>query len=128
MALLLPKYYALVDAGHVDSALELVEPDVRFAILLPGRAVRGSSPEDLGGYLSGRGDVVRRHVVREATRQGQLEFVYGTVVEDVNTVTGHYLAVARISTEGLMVGYQVAFDPELGLFSGFGESVPEVSA
>ncbi|GAA3681734.1 hypothetical protein GCM10022237_45740 [Nocardioides ginsengisoli] len=111
----LVRYYAAVDAGDFDTALALVAPDVRSAILLPGAAVRGEGREGLRDYLSGRGDVVRRHVPQRESVVGDLEFVYGAVVEDESTVTGHFLAAAKIGPDGLIAGYQVAFDPELGL-------------
>lgn len=111
----LVKYYAAVDADDFDTAMSLVSPDVRFAILLPGRDVRGEGRQGLIDYLSGRGDVVRRHVPRRESVSDDLEFVYGAVVEDDLTTTGHFLAAARVGEDGLITGYQVAFDPDLAL-------------
>ncbi|HMT49136.1 nuclear transport factor 2 family protein [uncultured Dietzia sp.] len=113
----LVSYYARVDSGDLDSGLALLAPDVSFAILLPGSAVRGTDREGVRRYLEGRGPVDRRHVPTHATRTGELEFVYGAVVEDGVKITGHFLASARIDRDGLIAGYQVAFDPELGLAS-----------
>lgn len=110
-------YYAKIDAGDLDGGLELLAPGVSFAIILPGTAVRGENREGVRAYLEGRGPVDRRHVPTHATREGELEFVYGAVVEDGVTITGHFLASARIDDDGLIAGYQVAFDPELGLIS-----------
>lgn len=111
----LVRYYAAVDASDFDSGMALVTPDVEFAILLPGRAVRGIGRKDLVAYLSGRGDVVRRHVPQRSSIAGNVEFVYGAVLEDETTVTGHFLAAARIGDDRLISAYQVVFDPELGL-------------
>jgi ketosteroid isomerase-like protein len=111
----LEQYYASVDAGDIDHAMSLVAPDVRFAILLPGKAVRGADRQGLVDYLSGRGEVVRRHVVSRSSRDGDLEFVYGKVVEDARTTTGHFLAAVHRDEAGLISSYQVSFDPELGL-------------
>lgn len=111
----LVQYYAAVDAGDLDTAMSLVSPDVRFAILLPGRDVRGQGREGLLDYLAGRGAVVRRHVPRRESVSEDLEFVYGAVVEDSMTTTGHFLAAARVGEDGLITGYQVAFDPDLAL-------------
>ncbi|MER7605192.1 nuclear transport factor 2 family protein [Nocardioides sp. NPDC127503] len=111
----LVRYYAAVDASDFDTGMALVTPDVEFAILLPNRAVRGIGREDLVAYLSGRGDVVRRHVPQRSSVAGNLEFVYGAVLEDETTVTGHFLAAARLGDDGLISAYQVAFDPKLGL-------------
>ncbi|AVZ39817.1 MULTISPECIES: nuclear transport factor 2 family protein [unclassified Dietzia] len=110
-------YYAHVDSGDLESGLALLSPDVSFAILLPGTAVRGTDRDGVRRYLEGRGPIDRRHVPTHATRTGELEFVYGAVVEDGVTITGHFLASARIDEDGLISGYQVAFDPELGLVS-----------
>ncbi|WP_340539926.1 nuclear transport factor 2 family protein [Nocardioides sp. GXZ039] len=111
----LERYYAAVDADRIDDAMTLVAEDVRFAILLPARAVRGEGRQGLVDYLSGRGDVVRRHVPKRSAVSEDVEFVYGSVVEDEQTVTGHFLASARVGSDGLISAYQVAFDPELGL-------------
>lgn len=118
----LERYYALVDAGDIDLAMTLVAPDVTFAILLPGNAVRGTDRQGLIGYLNGRGEVVRRHVVRRSSGDGDLEFVYGNVVEGGRTTTGHFLAAAHLTEAGLLGGYQVSFDPELGLLPATRES------
>ncbi|MET3860451.1 ketosteroid isomerase-like protein [Dietzia sp. 2505] len=110
-------YYSRVDSGDLEAGLTLLSPDVTFAILLPGSAVRGTDRDGVRRYLEGRGPIDRRHVPTHATRTGELEFVYGAVVEDGVTITGHFLASARIDDDGLITGYQVAFDPELGLVS-----------
>lgn len=110
-------YYDRIDSGDLDSGLALLTRDVTFAILLPGTAVRGTDREGVRRYLEGRGPVDRRHVPTHATRSGELEFVYGAVVEDGVTITGHFLATARIDEGGLITGYQVAFDPDFGLAS-----------
>ncbi|WP_295647572.1 nuclear transport factor 2 family protein [uncultured Dietzia sp.] len=110
-------YYERIDSGDLDGGLELLADGVSFAIILPGTAVRGEDRQGVREYLEGRGPVDRRHVPTHATREGELEFVYGAVVEDGVTITGHFLASARIGEDGLITGYQVAFDPELGLAS-----------
>lgn len=111
----LTRYYAAVDAGDFDTAMGLLAPDVRSVILLPGQTVRGTSRENLLAYLSGRGDVVRRHVPLRETSEGDLEFVYGKVVEDERVTTGYFLASVRIDADDRIATYQVAFDTELSL-------------
>ena len=111
----LSRYYAAVDAGDFDTAMALLDPDVRSAILLPGGAVRGEGRQALRDYLSGRGEVVRRHVLLRETVVDGLEFAYGAVVDDETTTTGHFIAAASLGKDGLVTGYQVAFDPELSL-------------
>ena len=114
--LTLVQYYERVDAGRIEEAMELVAPEATFSIVLPGRAVRGTGRSGLVDYLSGRGDVVRRHVPQRTVATEDAEFVYGAVVEDDSTTTGHFLAAVRIDGDGLIAAYQVAFDPEHALF------------
>jgi hypothetical protein len=109
------RYYAAVDSGDIDAALRMVAPDVGFAIMLPGAVRRGQDREGIADYLRGRGDVQRAHVPLRTGTDGDLEFVYGAVVEDSTTTTGHFLASARVTPDGLIGAYQVAFDPELRL-------------
>jgi ketosteroid isomerase-like protein len=109
------RYYTAVDSGDIDDALRLLAPDVQFAILLPGTVRRGHDRQGLGDYLRGRGDVQREHVPLRSAVDGDLEFVYGAVIEDSVTTTGHFLASVRVDSEGLIATYQVAFDPELQL-------------
>lgn len=111
----LVRYYAAVDSGDLDTAMTFLAHDVRSAILLPGKAVRGTCREDLRRYLTGRGDVVRRHVPLRESVADDLEFVYGKVVEDERTTTGYFLASVRIGDDGLIAAYQVSFDTELSL-------------
>ena len=110
----LERYYALVDSGDFDAAMELLHPEASFAILLPGGGVRGDSRDDIRTYLEGRGPVVRRHVPLRSSTAGDLDFVYGSVLEDETTTTGHFLAAARV-VDGQITGYQVSFDPDLTL-------------
>jgi hypothetical protein len=110
----LARYYAAIDADDFDTAMSLLDPGVRSVILLPGRAVRGEGRQALRDYLSGRGDVVRRHVVLRETATDGLEFVYGAVY-DGDARTGHFLAAVSLGRDGLVTAYQVAFDPELAL-------------
>jgi len=114
----LVQYYQRVDAGEIDTAMELVASDVTFAIVLPGAALRGTDRSGLVDYLSRRGDVVRRHVPQRTAVAEDAEFVYGAVVEDDTTTTGHFLAAVRLDADGLIAAYQVAFDPEHALFPG----------
>ena len=114
----LVQYYQRVDAGEIDTAMELVAPDVTFAIVLPGAALRGNDRSGLVDYLSRRGDVVRRHVPQRTAVAEDAEFVYGAVVEDDTTTTDHFLAAVRLDADGLIAAYQVAFDPEHALFPG----------
>jgi hypothetical protein len=85
---------------------------------LPAGVNRGNTREGLIGYLTGRGDVVRRHVPLRTSRDADVEFVYGAVVEDHTRTTGHFLASVRIDADGLIAAYHVSFDTELALVAG----------
>jgi len=113
--LTLAAYYAAVDGARLDEALTHLADDVRFSIVVPTGTVRGEGHDGIRGYFSGRGDVDRRHVPLRMSRADDLEFVYGAVVEDGVRTTGHFLASAHLNADGLIDGYQVAFDPELAL-------------
>lgn len=109
------QYYADVDAGDFTAAAARLHPRVRFAIHLPDGARRGGTREELMAYLSGRGPVDRAHRPLRASVDGDLEQVYGAVLEDGTRTTGHFLAAVRIDDAGLIAAYQVSFDTELAL-------------
>lgn len=111
----LTRYYADVDDGDFTAAAARLHPQVEFAIHLPAGARRGNTREELIGYLAGRGPVDRAHHPLRTSAVGDLEFVYGAVVEDGTRTTGHFLAAVRIDDAGLIASYQVSFDVELAL-------------
>lgn len=113
----LARYYAAVDKGDFEAAGAMLHPRVTFAVHLPAGATRGTTREELIGYLAGRGPVVRRHVLLRTSRDGDFEFVYGAIVEDETRCTGHFLASVRIDPEGLIAAYHVSFDTELALLT-----------
>ena len=115
--LTLLRYYAAVDGGEVEAALALTSPTIAFAIVVPTGGVRGQGHADLADYLRGRGDVDRRHVPLRTGTDGDVEFVYGAIVEDGTRTTGHFVAAARVDADGLLAAYHVAFDPELALLA-----------
>jgi hypothetical protein len=109
----LSRYYGALDADRLDDALAILSPGVTFTITLPGGARRGHSREDMRGYLEGRG-VVRTHVILRESHDTDVDFVYGAVTEG-ETLTGRFLAGARIGSDGLIHSYQVTFDTEHAL-------------
>lgn len=113
--LALLRYYEAVDRGDLQAALALASPSITFAITVPSGVVRGQDTAGLADYLDGRGQVDRRHVPLRTSTDGDLEFVYGRIVEDGTRTTGHFVAAARVDAHGLLAAYQVAFDPELAL-------------
>jgi ketosteroid isomerase-like protein len=111
----LVQYYAAVDAGDLDAAMALVDPDVVVAMSLPGATRHTTGRDGLLGYLSGRGDVDRRHIPLRVSVAGDVEFVHGSVLEDGVTTTGHFLGAVSLTHEGLIGRYQVVFDPGFSL-------------
>lgn len=107
----LARYYRAVDEDRIDDALAMLDPDVRFTIVLPAGARRGHGRTEMGGYLGGRGVSDRAHVVLRQSRDDDVEFVYGKVTEGPTT-TGRFLSGVRLGTDGLIASYQVTFDTE----------------
>jgi hypothetical protein len=106
----LARYYRALDEDRIDDAVAMLDPEVRFVIVLPGGARRGDGREDMRAYLTGRG-VVRTHVILRETHEADVDFVYGAVTEGEAT-TGRFLAGARIGADGLVASYQVTFETE----------------
>ena len=108
----LVRYYEYLDAGDTEAALSLMAPDVAFVMAIPAGARRGADRSGLADYIGSRGDVVRRHAILRTSRDQDVEFVYGAVVDDGTRVTGHFLAAARITATGSIGAYHVTFEPE----------------
>jgi hypothetical protein len=113
----LSRYYGAIDADRIDDALAMLDPDVRFAMVLPSGVTRGRRRDDMGAYLGGRGVPDRVHHVLRESRDGDVEFLYGKVT-DGGTATGRFLSGARIGPDGLITSYQVTFDTEHVLAEG----------
>ena len=107
----LSRYYRAVDEDRIDDALAMLDPDVRFAMVLPSGAKRGQGRSDMGAYLGGRSVSDRAHVVLRQSREDDVEFVYGKVTEGATT-TGRFLSGVRLGSDGLIASYQVTFDTE----------------
>ena len=113
----LARYYGTLDGGEIDAALELLDPDVEFTIVLPTGTRRGTGRADMGGYLRGREVPDRAHVVLRESRVDDVEFLYGKVT-DGGTTTGRFLSGVRLGADGLIASYQVTFDTEHVLVEG----------
>ena len=113
----LSRYYRALDDGRIDDALQLLDPDLRFVMVLPSGTRRGHGREDMGAYLGGRGVPDRAHVVIRQSRDDDVEFLYGRVT-DGGTTTGRFLSSARVGADGLIVSYEVTFDTEHVLVEG----------
>lgn len=107
----LARYYRALDDGRIDDALELLDPGVRFVMVLPTGTRRGHGRADMDGYLRGRGVPDRAHVVLRESRDDDVEFIYGKVT-DGGTTTGRFLSGVRVGADGLIASYQVTFDTE----------------
>lgn len=104
----LREYLASMDGQRPEQTLDLLEPDFRFLIALPGKEVTGRSREDFAAYIAGRNPVDRAHEVLRYSRDGDLETVYGVVTER-GRYTGSFLSAAVVSPGGLLARYQSFF-------------------
>ncbi|MEV0408050.1 nuclear transport factor 2 family protein [Actinoallomurus sp. NPDC050550] len=107
-------YLASMDSQHPEQTLELLEPDFRFLIALPGREVTGTSRDDFAAYIAGRNPVDRAHEVLRYSRDGDTEIVYGVVTER-GRYTGSFLSAAVVSPGGLLARYQAFFSTSFQL-------------
>jgi hypothetical protein len=112
--MVLPEYMARLDADQPAEALELMEPDLRFLLALPGRQIGGESREDFADYITTRKPVDRVHNIMRRAVDGDLEIVYGVVTEQ-GEVTGSFLSAARVSPAGRMRRYLSFFDTSFQL-------------
>jgi len=101
-------YMASMDSRHPERTLDLLEPDFRFLIALPGKEVIGKSREDFAAYIAGRNPVERAHEILRYSRDGDVETVYGVVTEG-GRYTGSFLSASVVSPGGLMARYQSFF-------------------
>ena len=113
----LSRYYGALDEDRIDDALDLLDPDVAFVMVLPAGTRRGRGRDEMRTYLSGRGVPDRAHVVLRQSRDDDVEFVYGKVTEG-STTTGRFLSGVRLGSDGLIASYQVTFDAEHVLVEG----------
>ena len=113
----LARYYRAVDEDRIDDALAMLDPDVRFTIVLPAGTRRGQGRDAMGDYLGGRGVSNRAHVVLRQSRDDDVEFLYGAVTEGATT-TGRFLSGVRLGGDGLIASYQVTFETEHVLVEG----------
>jgi hypothetical protein len=113
----LARYYRAVDEARIDDALAMLDPDVRFTMVLPAGTRRGVGRSEMGDYLTGRGVSDRAHVVLRQSQDADVEFVYG-LVADGSTTTGRFLSGVRLGVDGLIASYQVTFDTEHVLVEG----------
>ncbi|MCL7379928.1 nuclear transport factor 2 family protein [Streptomyces sp. 35G-GA-8] len=108
MAGVLRAYMARMDSDHPEQALDLLVPDFRFRIALPGHETTGWSKDDFAAYLAGRNAVERSHEILRHGCDGDLETAYGVVTESGKAV-GSFLSAAVITPDGRMARYQSYF-------------------
>lgn len=106
--MVLRAYFAGMDSPHPERTLDLLEPDFRFLIALPGKEITGTSREDFAAYIAGRNPVDRTHEVLRHSRDGDLETVYGVVTEG-GRYAGSFHSGAVITSGGLIARYQAFF-------------------
>jgi len=113
-------YLAGMDSRHPERTLELLEPDFRFLIALPGKEVTGTSREDFAAYIAGRNPVDRIHEVLRHSRDGDLETAYGVVTEG-GAYKGSFHSAAVLSPGGLIARYQAFFTTSFQLIDWAGD-------
>jgi hypothetical protein len=113
--MVLREYMACMDGADPEKALDLVEPEFRFLIALPGGDVTGTSRADFARYLAGRNAVARVHHILRAATDRDLESVYGVVTESGRPV-GAFHSAAVISAAGRMARYQAYFSTTFDLY------------
>ncbi|QFU91078.1 nuclear transport factor 2 family protein [Amycolatopsis sp. YIM 10] len=114
--MIIEDYYERLDGPEPLSGLELVEPGIEFLIAMPGNEVRGAGLADLEAYIAGRPAVGRKHSVRRRGADGDLEMVYGVVLEGDGRGTGSFSSVALLSPANRVARYQAFFHPDFGMF------------
>ena len=114
--MLIAEYFTRLDGPDPLSGLDLVEPDVEFLLALPDGQRTGQGRAALGEYIAGRPNVGRRHRVLRRSRDGDLEMVYGIVVEGAGSGTGSFVSVGLVSPAGRLARYQSFFHPEFGMY------------
>ncbi|UIX29108.1 nuclear transport factor 2 family protein [Streptomyces sp. GQFP] len=112
--MVLREYMARMDGQDPEKALELLEPGIRFLIALPKGQRTGESREDFAAYITGRNAVDRVHEIIRHSVDGDVEMVYGFVVE-AGVPTGAFLSAAVVSPAGLMARYQSFFTTDFNL-------------
>ncbi len=110
----LREYLAAMDGHDPAKALQLMEPDLRFLIALPGREVAGTSKADFADYIAGRDAVDRVHEVLRYCADDDTEMVYGVVTESGAPV-GAFHSAALVSPRGLIARYQSFFSTSFAL-------------
>jgi hypothetical protein len=119
--MVLSEYMARLDGEKPAEALDLVEPDMRFLLALPGRHITGQSRDDFADYIAGRNPVEREHVIQRRAVDGDLEVVYGVVTEK-GEPTGAFLSAAKVSPEGRIHRYLSFFDTSFRLVDEPGDA------
>lgn len=112
--MLIPDYYARLDGPDPLSALELVEPDVRFLIAVPSGEISGGFDE-LRDYITARPTGIGRvHRSLRCSTDRDIESVYGQVTERGVSI-GSFSALGRVSEVGRLSHYQAFFHPEFAM-------------
>jgi hypothetical protein len=116
------RYFAALDGPDPYSSLELVSPDVEFAIQWARDADRASR-QLVGGLAELRafidaGDMTGwAHHVLFSSSAGDVEFALGETRYDSGERIGTFLAVAQLDDGGRMVRYMVARSPAIAFAS-----------
>jgi hypothetical protein len=111
----LREYLACMDGSDPAKALDWVEPDFSFLIVLPGREVTGHNRADFAAYIAGRNASERVHHILRSAVDRDLETAYGVVTEAGRPVGAFHSAAVR-SPAGRMARYQSLFSTSFDLY------------
>jgi hypothetical protein len=105
----LREYMAAMDSAEPMTALESLDPDLRFLLALPSGDVIGTSRAEFESYIASRNNPIDRihHILRHQV-DGDTEFAFGIVTELGETI-GTFLAAAVLTEDGRLSGYQSFF-------------------
>ena len=112
--MVLTEYMERLDGADPGAALEVMEPDIEFVMVVPAGTIRGFGHDDYSDYIARRNAGDRVHDVRAQAVDGNYEFVSG-VVREAGLVLGTFLSTAVVSPAGKMSRYLVVFDTETDL-------------
>jgi hypothetical protein len=107
----LGRYYARMDGRETGDPLDLVAPDVQFAIVLGTSEFAGGRSE-LEAYVEGRDPQGRYHAVLAEQSVGGTEFVRGHV-QTAEQLLGAFVATVELDEQGLIRRYLVAMSSAL---------------
>jgi hypothetical protein len=106
------RYYARMDGREPGDPLDLVAPDVQFAIVIANGAEFAGGRSELEAYVEGRDPQGRYHLLLDEQSGTDTEFVKGHVQTD-EQLLGAFTATVELDEDGLIRRYLVAMSTAL---------------